>query len=91
MARNDELPGVVGEGVAPVKIKTVDNAFEDLLAHRGKRMSSGVKEQEAAAVLTDLFHKHNLKCYYFDEVKYVLKGKEKIVKAPKDVDGEDED
>lgn len=34
MAKNDDLPGVDGPGVAPVKIKAVSDAFDDLLAHR---------------------------------------------------------
>lgn len=54
-------------------------------------MAHGEKEQACSEVLTALFHKNNLSCYYHDDVKYILKGKEKIVKAPKDVDGEDED
>ena len=91
MAKQDDLSGVEGPGVSVPKIKAVSDAFDTLLAHRQKRMAHGEKEQEASAVLTELFHRHNLKCYTHDEVKYVLKGKEKIVKAPKDVDGEDED
>lgn len=91
MAKQDDLTGVAGEGVSIPKIKAVEDAFDDLLAHRTKRMQHGEKEQAASAVLTALFHKHSLKRYVHDDVPYVLKGKEKIVKAPKDVDVEDED
>jgi hypothetical protein len=85
----DDLPGVEGEGVSQQKkIKAVEDAFGDLLAHRTKRMKAGENEGEASKVLTALFHKHSLKHYFYDDVKYVLQGKEKIIKAPKDVDGD---
>jgi hypothetical protein len=83
----EDLPGVEGEGVSQQKrIKAVEEAFGDLLAHRAKRMKAGENEQASSAVLTALFHKHNLKHYFYDDVKYMLQGKEKIIKAPKDVD-----
>lgn len=80
------LPGVEGEGVSLRKIKAVDEAFDELIGHRERRMKAGQKESDASAVLTALFHKHNLRSYTYDETKYVLKGKEKIVRAPKDDD-----
>ena len=79
MARNDqELPGVVGEGVEPVTIKAVDAAFDELIGHRTRRMNAAEKEQAASAVLVALFHKHSLKVYVYDEKKYTLKQIEKI-------------
>jgi len=85
MARNDqELPGVVGEGVEPVTIKAVDAAFDELIGHRTRRMNAAEKEQAASAVLVALFHKHNLKVYTYDERKYTLAHIEKVKLAPKE-------
>lgn len=75
-----------GEGVALRKIKAVDDAFDELLGHRQRRMSAGEKEAAASEILTKLFHKHNLRSYTYDDTKYVIKGKEKVVRAPKDED-----
>ncbi len=86
MARNEELPGVEGEGVSPVTIKAVDNAFEELLGHRTRRMNAAEKEAAASAVLVALFHKHSLKVYTYDERKYTLAHIEKVKLAPKDED-----
>lgn len=84
MARIEDLPGVEGEGVSPVKIKAVDTAFDELIGARSKRMSWGEKEGEASAALVTLFHKHNLKVYVFDDKNYTLKQIEKIKLAPKE-------
>jgi hypothetical protein len=79
----DDLPGVEGEGVSQKKIKAVEEAFGDLLSAREKRMSHGEKEQAASAVLVQLFHRHNLKVYTYDDRKYTLAQVEKIKLAPK--------
>jgi len=86
MARNEELPGVEGEGVSPVSIKAVDNAFDELIGHRTRRMNAAEKESASSAVLVALFHKHNLKVYTYDEKKYTLATIEKIKLKPKDED-----
>jgi hypothetical protein len=80
----DDLPGVEGEGVSQQKkIKAVEEAFGDLLSAREKRMTHGEKEQAASAVLVQLFHRHNLKDYTYDDRKYTLAQVEKIKLAPK--------
>lgn len=85
MPRNEDLPGVEGEGVSAQKtIKAVDEAFEELIAQRTKRMNAGEKEGEASAKLVALFHKHNLKVYTFDDKKYTLSTIETIKRKPKD-------
>jgi hypothetical protein len=84
----DDLPGVEGEGVSQKKIKAVEEAFSDLLSAREKRMSHGEKEQAASAVLVQLFHRHNLKVYTYDDKKYTLATVEKIKLKPKDENGE---
>jgi len=91
MARNEaELPGVQGEGVSPVSIKAVDNAFDELIGHRTRRMNAAEKESAASAVLVTLFHRHNLKVYTYDDRKYTLAQVEKIKLAPKDEAGNGE-
>jgi hypothetical protein len=87
MARNDqELPAMVGDGVEVVKIKAVEEAFDELLGHRTRRMNAAEKEQAASAVLVALFHKHNLKVYNYDDKKYTLATIEKVKLAPKEED-----
>ncbi len=84
MAKQDELAGVEGDGVSPVKFKDVDEAFDALLGARSNRMKWGKKELEAQATLLDVMHKRSLDVYYFDDTKYVRKEIEKVVRAPKD-------
>lgn len=86
MAKQSELDAMDGPGVAAVTIKDVDDAFDILLGARSNRMKWGTKEKEAQAALIELFHKHNLKSYNFDDRVYQLKDIEKIVLAPKDDD-----
>ena len=87
---NTEL-GLVGEGAERKSIKAIDVALGDMLNARKKRMEWGKKEQEAQASLIELFHKHNVEKYSFDDDElYELQGKEKIVKAkPQSDDGEE--
>lgn len=84
MARNEDLPGVEGEGVSPVKIKAMDEAFDALLGARGNRMKWATKEKEAQTALIDLFHKTDLKLYVFDDRTYILADIEKVKLKPKD-------
>lgn len=86
--QNEDLPGVEGEGVSQPKIKAVDEAMENLLAARSKRMKFADQEKEAQALLVELFHKHDLTYYNFDDTVYELVDIEKIKRAKKD--GEDD-
>lgn len=85
----EDLPGVEGEGVSQKKVKAIEEAFGDLLAAREKRMSHGEKEQAASAVLVQLFHRHNIKIYTYDDKKYTLATVEKIKLKPKDEENGD--
>lgn len=78
MAKDKDLPGMTGEGVERPSIKAVDEAFEELINAREKRMSWGEKEGTASATLVSLFHKHNLKSYVFEEKRYKLAAIEKV-------------
>jgi hypothetical protein len=85
----NDLPGVEGEGVSLKKIKAVEEAFGDLLSAREKRMAHGEKEAAASAVLVQLFHRHNIKVYTYDDKRYALATIEKI-KIKKDEDNGEE-
>jgi hypothetical protein len=89
MPKQDDLAGVEGPGVSVPKIKAVEEAFDALIGARTKRMSWGEKEGEASAALVELFHKHNLRVYTFDDKRYTLKQIEKIKLLPKDEVEED--
>jgi hypothetical protein len=90
MARNEELPGVEGEGVSPQKtIKSIEDALADLVSAREKRMSWAEKEGAASTVLIALFHKHNITRYVFDEKPYVLVDIEKVKVERKPKEDED--
>lgn len=84
--QNQELPGVEGEGVSPVQIKAVDEAMENLLAARSKRMKFAEQEKESQAALVAMFHKHDLTCYTYDDTVYELVDIEKIKRAKKEGD-----
>ena len=87
-AKNADLPGVDGPGVSQPKIKAVDEAMENLLAARSKRMKFAETERDAQAALIELFHKHDLTYYNFDDTVYELVDIEKIKRAKKE--GEDD-
>lgn len=87
--QTEDLPGVEGEGVSGKKLKSVDEALAKLLNAREKRRDWGEKEAEAQATLVALFHKHEIKVYYFGDTdrRYALTGgKEKIKVLPEDAD-----
>lgn len=81
---------MTGPGVEIPSIKAVDEAFDELLGHRKRRMSAGEKEADASAVLVKLFHKHNLKKYRYDDKLYTIKQIEKVTIAPKEDNGAEE-
>lgn len=89
-AKQDDLSGVEGPGVSPAKFKDVDEAFDTMLGARTNRMKWGKKEVEAQASLLEIMHKRDIEVYYFDDQKYVRKQLEKVVRAPKDDNGEED-
>lgn len=86
--QQEDLTGVEGPGVSQPKIKAVDEAMENLLAARSKRMKFAEQEKEAQTLLVELFHKHDLTHYSFDDTVYELVDIEKIKRVKKD--GEEE-
>jgi hypothetical protein len=84
---NEEL-GLKGDGVERKSIKALDDAMSDLIGHREKRMKHGKLEKDCSAVVVELFKRHKLKIYNFDEKEYELKEFEKVVIHK--TDGEDE-
>lgn len=58
MAKQKDLPGVDGPGVAPVRIPEIDAAAERYESIRDKRMAMTKKEVEAKKELSDLIHAH---------------------------------
>lgn len=85
MAKQSEIP-MTGPGVESPSIKAVDEAFENLLAARSKRMKFGEQEKEAQQVLIDLFHKHDFKVYNFEDKTYQLVDIEKVKLLPREAE-----
>lgn len=83
----DSELGLKGDGVEKRSIKALDEAMAELISHREKRMKFGKLEKESVAVVVDLFKKHKLRAYDYDEKVYDLKAVEKIV-IHKDDDGQ---
>ncbi len=84
----DEL-GLKGDGVERKSIKSLDEAMNDLLSARTNRMKFGKEEKEAGARVVELFSKHNLRAYNYDDKTYDLKTIAKVV-VHKDDDGEED-
>lgn len=84
MPRNEELPGVEGPGVSPVKVKALDEAFDELLGARKRRMDWGKKEKDAQSRVLELMKKHEVEVYYYDETPYEIVDIEKVRRKPKD-------
>lgn len=58
MPRTPDLPGVKGPGVAPIRIKAVDEKAEEYVKVRDRRMGLTKKEVQAKNELIDLLHKN---------------------------------
>lgn len=87
--KETDLPEMTGDGVAPKKLKSMDDALEAMLSAREKRMSYGEKEGEAQANLVKLFKKNNLTAYFYDGKKFVLVDIEKVKVERKPKEDED--
>lgn len=101
MPHTPDLPGVTGKGVAPVRIKAVDDAAEEYVKIRDRRMAMTKKEVQAKQTLIDLLHKNAEKigaddegvmCYEYDDVVVELKpGKEQLkVRTATNPEGEED-
>ncbi len=86
--KNQDLPGVEGEGVSRKKVKAVEIAADNYCDIRDKRMAMTEKEVDAKAVLIDKMKQHGLTVYVYDDHRVeILPGKEKI--KVRTVDGDD--
>lgn len=100
MPKTSDLPGITGKGVAPVRIKAVDDAAEEYVKVRDRRMGLTKKEVQAKQTLIDLLHKNSEKIgadeegimrYEYDDVVVELSpGKETLkVRTASSPDGGD--
>ena len=70
--KQEDLPAIEGEGVAPKKIKEIEIAAGDYVSIRDKRMALTEKEVLARQTLVELMRKHGLTNYRYDEEEVVL-------------------
>jgi hypothetical protein len=56
--KNDDLPGIEGKGVASVSIAEVDDAIEQYVAARDRRMTMTTFEVAAKQALIGALHTH---------------------------------
>lgn len=94
MPKTEELPSMTGEGVAPVKIKALDNRIEKWREIVSKRMAFTEQEVESKQAVIDYLHENNIARYRFsddnDEARILeLSVKEKL-KFKKESDASDE-
>lgn len=100
MAKTSDLPGITGKGVAPIRIKAVDDAAEEYVKIRDRRMGLTKKEVQAKTNLIDIIHKNAEKIgaddegimrYEYDDVVVELSpGKEQLkVRTATSPDGGD--
>jgi hypothetical protein len=80
MPKQKELPGIERQ-----KVKAIEDAADDYVAVRDKRMALTEKEVEAREVLLALMDKHGLTNYrYDDQIISVLPARKVKVKHFKD-------
>jgi hypothetical protein len=87
MAKHIDLPGMKGKGVAPARIKQLDNLAEAYVVERDKRLLQTPKEVAAKQKLIAAMHTHGDQLrqpdgslvYRYDEIAITLTpGKEKL-------------
>jgi hypothetical protein len=101
MPRTPDLPGVTGKGVAPKRIKAVDEKAEEYVKVRDRRMALTKKEVQAKNELIDILHKNaesigaddeGIMRYEYDDVVVELApGKEQLkVRTASSPNGEED-
>jgi hypothetical protein len=90
--RTDDLPAMTGDGVAPVKIKALDNRVEKWREIVAERMAMTEKEVEARDAVIEVMREKGIQSYVWhdgDDTKRLVKlvAKEKL-KLEKDKYGE---
>ena len=61
-----DLPGMVGPGVAKERYEDVEAAADDYVDLRDRRMAVQLDEKKAKEALIAALHAHDLKCYDYD-------------------------
>lgn len=98
MAKNQDLPGVEGPGVGPVKITAIDRAIAKYERAKDARCNESPKEVAAKTELRELLHQNRaqlpingdgLPFYRSDDRDYILQEVLKTAKVQQD--GADED
>lgn len=87
--KQQDLPAIEGEGVAPKKIPAVEKAADKYVEIRDKRMAMTEQEVTARAGLIEMMHEHKLTVYTYDDYKITMEPREKIkvrTVAPEPVD-----
>lgn len=84
--KQNDLPAIEGEGVAPKKIKAIEVAADDYVEKRDTRMSWTEKEVAARNKLITLMKEHGLEKYRFGDEEVSLKPGKDGVKVKK-IDG----
>lgn len=76
MAKTDDLEGMTGAGVAPKKIKRLDNAIEKWRAIVEERMALTESEVDARDKVIEIMHEESVKSYPYwtsdDEQRLVV-------------------
>jgi hypothetical protein len=72
----NDLPGMVGDGVAKPHVEALDDAVREYVEMRDKRMSFGIEEKQRKTLVLALMDRHNLSSYEVDDMV--------VVKKPKD-------
>lgn len=91
--KNQDLPGVEGEGVSQKKIPAIEKAASKYVSVRDERMALTKKEVDARAVLINAMKENNTVLYRYDDMEVVLKpGDEKVkVRSVEDDDAGEEE
>lgn len=84
--KQEDLPAIEGEGVAPKRIKPIEVAADAYVDARDARMKLTEKEVEKRGKLIDLMKEHGLTKYRFGDEEVELKPGKDGVKVKK-VDG----
>lgn len=98
MAKNSDLPGMEGEGVALLEIEEIDKAISKYQRMKNARCEASPGEIAAKNVLRELLHKHRAKLpvnadgvpfYRNDDRDYLLEEKLKVRKVESVEDDDD--
>lgn len=93
MAKNQDLPGVDGPGVAPLKIPEIEKAINKYQRKKDERCQASPGEVAAKQELRALLHEHKselpvnaqgIPFYRYDERDYLLEEKLKVQKIVTD-------